>query len=137
MQPSFTYAHLVWILARSLIDWISMASEDGADASSDAAEGDTSSCDPPALELHNNTGNAIEIVRFDACDMSDGAEFPVPPPGVLDGESATIAFPGPGCWVLGYEGEGCFNVTPEMVEELECGETHVWTVGPDDHICQG
>ena len=32
-EQSFTYAHLIWILARPLLDWISMAREDGADAS--------------------------------------------------------------------------------------------------------
>ena len=32
-EQSFTYAHLLWILARPLLDWISMARADGADAS--------------------------------------------------------------------------------------------------------
>ena len=32
-ENAFMYAHLLWILARPLLDWISMAREDGADAS--------------------------------------------------------------------------------------------------------
>ena len=32
-ENAFTYAHLLWVLARPLLDWISMAWEDGADAS--------------------------------------------------------------------------------------------------------
>ena len=32
-ENCFTYAHLIWILARPLLDWISMAMEDGVDAS--------------------------------------------------------------------------------------------------------
>ena len=32
-EHAFTYAHLLWILARPLLDWISMVMEDGADAS--------------------------------------------------------------------------------------------------------
>ena len=32
-ENAFTYAHLLWVLARPLIDWISMAREDGGDAS--------------------------------------------------------------------------------------------------------
>ena len=32
-EKAFTYAHLLWILARPLLDWISMAMEDGVDAS--------------------------------------------------------------------------------------------------------
>ena len=32
-ENAFMYAHLLWILARPLLDWVSMAREDGADAS--------------------------------------------------------------------------------------------------------
>jgi hypothetical protein len=111
--------------------------DDAADEGETAAESETADCDPPTLELHNMTGNTIELVHFYACDMSDGNDYPLPPPGLANGESASIPFPGPGCWVLEYEGEGCFSDMPEMPPELDCGDSHTWTADLDHHICQG
>jgi hypothetical protein len=100
-------------------------------------ESETAECDVPTLELRNNTGNTIEIVHFDACDMSDGHDFPIPPPGLANGESTSIPFPDAGCWVLSYEGEGCFSMVPEMPGDLACGDSYAWTPDDSNHICEG
>ena len=87
--------------------------------------------------MTNNTGNTIEVLHFLACDMSDGNDYPLPPPGLANGDSTNIPFPGPGCWLIGYEGEGCASDMPVTTPELACGEVYSWM--PDDlnHVCQG
>ena len=108
--------------------------DEGSESNADETGGE---CTPPSLDLRNNTGNTIEGITFVKCDMSDGNDYPLPPPGLADGEGTTIPFPGPGCWVLGYEGEGCFEFEPVTPPELDCGETYAWTLTEDNHICQG
>jgi hypothetical protein len=92
---------------------------------------------PTVLELTNNTGNAIEVIHFLACDISDGSDYPVPPPGLAHGETESFPFPGPGCWLLGYEGEGCYNGMNVMTDDLVCGDVYVWMPDDSDHICTG
>jgi hypothetical protein len=115
-------------------------SSDG-DTSSDAATESTETggeCSAPVvLELTNDTTNAIEVIHFLACDMSDGSDYPVPPPGLASGETESFPFPGPGCWLLSYEGEGCFNDMIVMTDELGCGDVYAWMPDDSDHICAG
>jgi hypothetical protein len=109
----------------------------GSDDTTDSTETGDECSTPTVLELTNNTGNAIEVIHFLACDMSDGSDYPVPPPGLASGETESFPFPGPGCWLLGYEGEGCYNDMPVMTGDLVCGDVYAWTPDGSDHICTG
>ncbi len=101
----------------------------------DTAE-DTGCAALPQLHVTNTTGNAIEEIIMLACDMTDQVSFPVPPGGLPDGGELTIDLPGPGCWVLQYNGEGCFGDPPGMVDAA-CGQTVEWPLTPDSHVCAG
>ena len=111
--------------------------DETADTTADTTAGEVCPEGLPTLELVNMTGNAIEVVHFLACDMSDGFDFPVPPPGLANGDSRTIEFPGPGCWILAYEGEGCQSLAPQTTPDLACGEVFDWMPDDSNHICQG
>jgi hypothetical protein len=110
----------------------------GSDAATEAeTDGtETGECST-VLELTNDTSNTIEVIHFLACDMSDGNDYPVPPPGLASGEMTSVPFPGPGCWLLSYEGEGCYNDVIIMTDELGCGDVYAWTPDDSDHICTG
>jgi hypothetical protein len=108
----------------------------GADAT-DGTETDGECSAPVVLELTNTTSNAIEVIHFLACDMSDGSDYPVPPPGLASGEMESFPFPGPGCWLLNYEGEGCFNDGVVMTGELGCGDVYAWMPPESTHTCAG
>ncbi len=97
------------------------------------------SCDEqqPTLALDNQTGNTIEVIHFVACDMSEQSDYPLPPPGLASGEPIEIPFPGPGCWIMQYEGDGCFNDPREQTDALDCDATWTWTPTVDTHICAG
>ncbi len=90
----------------------------------------------PQLHIVNATGNAVEEIIMLACDMSDQSSYPVPPGGLPDGGELTIDLPGPGCWVLQYNGEGCFGDPPGMVDAAAC-ETVEWMLTLDEHVCAG
>ena len=110
----------------------------GDDAASDDEATDTDCADQqPTLELTNNTGNTLQVIQFRACDMSDQSDFPLPPPGLADGESISIPFPGPGCWNLSYEGDGCTTYEAVMTEDLGCDDTYEWLADDMNHICTG
>lgn len=110
--------------------------ETGADEGASTAE-ETGACtELPRLHVVNGTGNAIEEITMVACDMSEQNAYPVPPGGLPDGGELTISLPGPGCWILGYTGEGCFGDPPGMVEAA-CGETVEWALTPENHVCAG
>lgn len=111
------------------------AGTDDTAAESTAAD-DTGCAALPQLHVTNTTGNAIEEIIMLACDMTDQVSFPVPPGGLPDGGELTIDLPGPGCWVLQYNGEGCFGDPPGMVEAA-CGQTVEWSLTPDSHVCAG
>lgn len=106
-----------------------------------ACGGDEASCEgeePARLHLINHTGNLIEEIVVRACDGSDELVYPVPPPGLADGEEIMIDFPSPGCWVLLYSGDGCFNDPGEQTTEDVCsGETYEWTPDLALHGCVG
>jgi hypothetical protein len=68
----------------------------GAEAA-EGTETDGECSAPVVLELTNTTSNAIEVIHFLACDMSDGSDYPVPPPGLASGATESFPFPGPGC----------------------------------------
>lgn len=108
----------------------------GTDTTDSEETGDECST-ATVLELTNDTSNAIEVIHFLACDMSDGSDYPVPPPGLASGETESFPFPGPGCWLLSYEGEGCFNDGIVMTGELACGDAYAWTPDESDHVCAG
>jgi hypothetical protein len=109
-------------------------SSSGGDESGGACEADSPGV---VLQLENRTGNAIEIVYFVRCDGSDASEFPLMPPGVPDGGDVAVPMPGPGCWMLGYSGEGCEPDMPTETEPLCAGDTYVWTPDADHHVCVG
>jgi hypothetical protein len=132
---------LVFVASLALAT-IACSTDDTSDGDGDTTEAEASTetdgeCDAPVLELTNNTTNAIEVIHFLACDMSDGSDYPVPPPGLASGESQSFPFPGPGCWMLSYEGEGCFNEMIVMTGELDCGEVYAWRPDDSDHVCSG
>lgn len=119
------------------------ATDDGAtatataDTAATAMAEDTGCAALPQLHIVNqDTGNAVEEITMLACDMGDQVSFPVPPGGLPDGGELTIDLPGPGCWVLGYSGEGCFGDPPGMVEAA-CGETVEWVLTSASHVCAG
>jgi hypothetical protein len=109
------------------------------DSSSGDESGDACEADSPGvvLQLENRTGNAIEIVHFVRCDGSDASEFPLMPPGLPDGGDVAVPMPGPGCWLLGYSGEGCEPDMPTETEPLCAGDTYVWTPDAQHHVCVG
>jgi hypothetical protein len=108
-----------------------------ATAMADTAMAEDTGCAAlPQLHIVNDTDNAVEEVTMLACDMSDQSSFPVPPGGLPSGGELTIDLPGPGCWLLGYSGEGCFGDPPGMVEAA-CGETVEWVLMNANHVCAG
>lgn len=110
--------------------------ETAADTAATAMAEDTGCAEPPQLYLVNGTGNAVEEITMLACDMSEQSSYPVPGGGLPDATELTIDLPGPGCWLLGYSGEGCFSDMPVMVEAA-CGETAEWALLPENHVCAG
>lgn len=111
-----------------------------AESSSDAgSSGDACEADSPGvvLQLENRTGNTIESVQFVRCDGSDASEFPLMPPGLADGDDVAIPMPGPGCWLLGYAGDGCEAEMPIETEQLCAGDTYAWAPDALHHICAG
>lgn len=116
-----------------LVDDSSDTLETGTD--SDAClDGD----DNAILRIENRTGNAIEVVSFVRCDGSEPTEFPLMPPGLPDGDDVEIPLPGPGCWMLGYSGDGCEAETPhETAMDVCAGATYVWTPDHLNHVCMG
>lgn len=105
-------------------------------AAETAATDDGACAELPQLHVVNGTGNGVEEITMLACDMSDQAAYPVPPGGLPDGGELTISLPGPGCWILGYTGEGCFG-DPRGMVEAACGETVEWELTPENHVCAG
>ena len=105
-------------------------------AETTAAADDGACAELPQLHVVNGTGNGVEEITMLACDMSDQAAYPVPPGGLPDGGELTISLPGPGCWILGYTGEGCFG-DPRGMVEAACGETVEWELTPENHVCAG
>lgn len=116
------------------------ATDDGATTTATAATAmaeDTGCTALPQLHIVNDgTGNAVEEITMVACDMSEQSAYPVPPGGLPSDGEITIDLPGPGCWVLGYSGEGCFGEPPGMVEAA-CGETVEWVLTSANHVCAG
>ena len=106
----------------------------GAEESGGACEAATPGV---VLQLENRTGNTIEIVHFVRCDGSDASEFPLMPPGLPDGGDVTVPMPAPGCWLLGYSGEGCEPDMPHEAASLCAGDTYVWTPDALHHVCVG
>lgn len=115
---------------------------DTAEASTAVETGVATTADDGACaeltQLHvvNGTGNGVEEITMLACDMSDQAAYPVPPGALPDGGELTLSLPGPGCWILGYTGEGCFG-DPRGMVEAACGETVEWELLPENHVCAG
>ncbi|MFV8754402.1 hypothetical protein ACNOYE_27970 [Nannocystaceae bacterium ST9] len=91
----------------------------------------------PTLDFTNATGNTVQVIHFVACDQSDQSDYPLPPPGLPTGESVSIPFPGPGCWYLNYEGDGCQGDQAIETEGLFCDDTYEWTADEAHHICVG
>jgi hypothetical protein len=91
----------------------------------------------PTLEIINTTGNTIQVIYFVSCDMAEQSEFPLAPPGLADDESISIPFPGPGCWRLDYEGDGCVADVPTETQPLDCDATYEWMPDEFNHICIG
>jgi hypothetical protein len=91
----------------------------------------------PTLEFVNTTGNTIQVIYFYACDMSEDSSYPLPPPGLPTGETISIPFPGPGCWYIDYEGEGCQSDQPQKADELFCDDTFEWVADDLHHVCIG
>jgi hypothetical protein len=91
----------------------------------------------PTLDFVNMTGNTVQVIRFSACDMSEQSDYPLPPPGLPTGETVSIPFPGPGCWVLDYEGEGCQAYMPLQTDDLFCDDSFEWVADDMNHICVG
>lgn len=107
--------------------------DEGENAAPSCLEGE----ERAKLTIENRTGNAFETITMTACDMSETQEFPIPPPGLPDGEDMTINLPAPGCWILDYSGEGCESDPDHRAEEVCAGDTYVWTADGDAHVCVG
>src|SRR4029079_10007793 len=86
---------------------------------------DAGCVDSPQLHVVNDTGNAVEEIVMTACEGLDAYSYPVPPCGLPQRAELTIDLPGPGCWMLSYSGEGCFDDVPGMVEAA-CVQTVEW-----------
>ncbi|MBL4685592.1 MAG: hypothetical protein JKY37_13440 [Nannocystaceae bacterium] len=91
------------------------------------------------LTVDNRTGNTMEAFTMRACDGSDLVDFPIPNGGLVSGETLTIELPAPGCWILSYKGDGCFNDPKHQTpaEGVCGGETHMWTADEQAHTCSG
>jgi hypothetical protein len=82
---------------------VSACGDDGDDTTAadaaDSTETDGECSTPVVLELTNTTSNAIEVIHFLACDMSDGSDYPVPRRGSLAARPRASRFPdrGAGC----------------------------------------
>ncbi len=105
------------------------------------ADSDDDGCftddEPARVTVQNRTGNTFERITMTSCDLATSQEFPVPPPGILDGDDVTLNLPEPGCWLIDYDGEGCTADPSHRIEQVCSGQTHVWTADPDTHVCVG
>ena len=90
----------------------------------------------PTLEFVNSTGNQVEALHFFACDMSEQSDYPLPSP-LPNGGTVSIPFPGPGCWYVEYEGDGCESEEPRKADDLFCDDTFEWIADDDNHVCIG
>lgn len=107
----------------------------------DGEASDSAACEPseaPAsLTVDNRSGNHIEAISATACDSSEEQALTLPAGGIAFTSQATIELPGPGCWLLRWEGEGCSNETPYRTSTNVCGgETYEWTVRVDGRVCE-
>ena len=93
--------------------------------------------EPARIMIENRTGNTFERITMTSCDLAEMQDFPVPPPGLLDGDDVRLNLPSPGCWLIDYEGEGCTAAPSHRAEQVCTGEVHVWTAGLDTHECIG
>lgn len=112
------------------------AASTGADGSTGAVACDADT-PKPILHIDNQTGNGFDVIYFVHCDGTEPSEFPLVPQ-LATGASLEIPMPGPGCWILDYDGDGCSAEPPHQTEMDVCaGDTYVWTAGPDTHVCAG
>ncbi len=122
---------------------LGLGSCDSESAENVEADGASEACpdsqQAAALTVQNRTGNAIAEITMRACDGSELVEFPVPDGGLPTGEDLTLDLAAPGCWILSYTGEGCFNdpVHQTPTSGVCGGDTYVWTAGEDTHGCSG
>lgn len=91
------------------------------------------------LTIENRTGNTMAEITMRACDGSELAMFPIPDGGLATDADLTIDLPAPGCWILSYDGEACFNDPKHQTSSMGVcgGATHVWTATADTHTCAG
>ena len=112
---------------------------EGDDGSSGEAASECAASDSPAhLQIENQTSNTMAEITMRACDGSDLVMFPLPD-GLAPGSETTIDLPAPGCWILSYAGEGCFNDPKHQtpIEGVCGGDTHVWQAASTTHTCAG
>ena len=90
-----------------------------------------------SITIHNETGNAIEVIRYAACDADVPEMYPLPQP-LPTGESLTLQLSLGGCLRVTYSGEGC-SPDPSLLETpiIECGGSGEITFGQDAHGCIG
>ncbi len=94
--------------------------------------------DPVSLMVENRTGDDIMSITATPCDGGDEQELSLPSEGIPFTEQSTVGLPGPGCWLLHWDGGGCSNDPPHRTSTNVCGgETYAWTADTQGRICEG
>ncbi len=122
--------------AATLLALLTLSTCDG-----EASESDSVPCEPSdapsSVTVDNRSGNRVEAISATPCESSEEQPLTLPAGGIAFASQATIELPGPGCWLLRWEGEGCTNETPYRTSTNVCGgETYEWTVLLDGRVCE-
>ncbi|MBL8944955.1 MAG: hypothetical protein JNK45_17460, partial [Myxococcales bacterium] len=90
--------------AATLLALLTLSTCDG-----DASDSESAACEPSdaptSLTVDNRSGNRVEAISATACDSSEEKALTLPAGGIAFTSQATIELPGPGCWLLRWEGE--------------------------------
>ena len=113
--------------------------EDAAADDAEMTERCPESTEDAFVTAENRTGSVMTTFTFRACDGSDLVTSPIPGEGLADGEDLTMELPKPGCWIMGYEGNGCFNEPKHQTAPMGVcgGDTHVWLADAEAHTGPG
>jgi hypothetical protein len=127
--------HVITRRVPAILVLLTLSTCDGDESDGAAA------CEPSeaaaSVTVDNRSGLLVEAISATPCDGSEEQELTLPADGIAFASQATIELPGPGCWLLQWDGEGCRNEAPYRTSTDVCaGETYEWTISVDGRVCQ-
>jgi hypothetical protein len=123
------------VIVRRLALFILLVPLSTCDESTDGAACEPSDA-PASLSVDNRTGGLVSTITATPCDGDEQHVLPLSEAGLAFQETATLALPGPGCWLLTWSGEDCTNDPPYRTSTDVCaGETYAWTITVEGRVC--